>query len=176
MKNKLLLYVFAGMFSFLAVSCEEELLVDVPTEVTRTMQVSWSEFGAFVINQKFDISSDEFKENREKMKDLKVESLEFVVVDNLPEGSGNPSNLQVTFDAGETRVSTGAGVLSGSTFEEQLNSMSPEYLTQLKQVIEYYVLDDPNPFLNIDFQGVSEAPMDYTVTLTMKVIIQTSVQ
>merc|ERR1712194_389736 len=134
-----------ALFSLTAISCEdltEEVTIDVPTDITKTIRVSTTETGAFVIVEQVDVASDEITERREQMKDFKVESFNFSVVDNLEQGSAIPTDLQLQFDAGETRVSTGAGVLRGSTFEEQLNSLDPEYVSQLKQVVEIYVLDD----------------------------------
>jgi len=72
-------------------------------------------------------------------------------------------------------VSTGAGVPSGSTFEEQLNSLDPEYIRQLKEVVEVYVLDDGS-LMNITLNGDADAPMDYTITFTMEATIEATVQ
>ncbi|HET8860628.1 hypothetical protein [Marivirga sp.] len=168
----------AALFSLTAISCEdlsEEITVDVPTDLSKTFRVSSTETGAFVIVEQVDVASDEIKERREQMKDFTVDSFDFSVVDNLAEGSAIPTDLQLQFDAGETRVSTGAGVLSGSTFEEQLNSLDPEYVTQLKQVVEIYVLDDGS-LLNITLRGDAGAPIDYTITFTMKATIEASAQ
>jgi hypothetical protein len=182
MKNikKVLLYAFTfvGMFSLMAVSCEdlsEEVTVDVPTDLTKTFRVSSTETGAFEIIEQVDLASDEIAERREQMKDFKIESFDFAVVDNLAEGSGIPTNLELLFYAGDTRVSTGSGVLSGSTFEEQLNSLSAEYVTAFKQAVEQYVLDD-GTLLEITLNGDAGDPMDYTVTFTMKGTIEAGVQ
>ncbi|RUA33960.1 MAG: hypothetical protein DSY77_07610 [Bacteroidetes bacterium] len=182
MKNikKLLLYAFTfvGMFSLMAVSCEdlsEDITVDVPTDVSKTFRVSSTETGAFEIVEQVDLASDEIAERREQMKDFTIESFDFAVVDNLEEGSGIPTDLELLFDAGDTKVVTGSGFLSGSTFEEQLNSLSPEYVTELKQAVEIYVLDD-GTLLEITLEGYADAPMDYTVTFTMKGTIEAGVQ
>ncbi|MBK6266368.1 hypothetical protein JKA74_15085 [Marivirga sp. S37H4] len=180
LKNLLIYSVsLVALFSLTAISCEdlsEEVTVDVPTDITKTFRVSSTETGDFVIVEEVDVSSDEFNERREQMKDFTVDSFNFAVVDNLAEGSGIPTDLQLQFYAGQTRVSTGSGVLSGSTFEEQLNSLDPEYVRQLKEVVEVYVLDDPNPFMEITLTGNAGAPMDYTITFTMKATIEAGVQ
>jgi|GEM_PF-3903491 hypothetical protein len=178
-KNLLIYSVsLIALFSLTAISCEdlsEEVTIDVPTDVTKTFRISSTETGAFEIVEQVDVASDEIDERREQMKDFTVESFNFAVVDNLAGGSGIPTNLQLMFDAGDTRVSTGAGVLSGSTFEEQLNSLDPEYIRQLKEVVEVYVLDDGS-LMNITLNGDADAPMDYTITFTMEATIEATVQ
>ncbi|WP_375578964.1 hypothetical protein ABWH96_18405 [Marivirga tractuosa] len=162
------------LFSLTAISCEdlsEEITIDVPTDITKTFRVSSTETGAFEIVEQVDVASDEIDERREQMKDFTVDSFNFVVVDNLAEGSAIPTDLQLQFDAGSTKVSTGSGVLSGSTFEEQLNSLDPEYVRQLKEVVEVYVLDDGS-LMNITLTGNAGAQMDYTITFTMKATIE----
>ncbi|WP_340152222.1 hypothetical protein [uncultured Marivirga sp.] len=182
MKNikKVLLYAFTfvGMFSLMAISCEdlsEEVTVDVPTDLTKTFRVSSTETGTFEIIEQVDLASDEIAERREQMKDFTVESFNFAVVDNLEGGSGIPTNVELLFYAGENRVGTGTGVLSGSTFEEQLNSLSPQYVTALKQAVEEYVLDD-GTLLEITLEGYADVPMDYTITFTMEATIEAGVQ
>ncbi len=162
--------LFAATFGLTALSCDdlsEGLTVNVPTEITRTIRISTTQVGAFSVLEKVDIASDEFNDNREKMKKYSIETLNFEVVDNLAGSSTVPTNLQLEFDAGDTRVSTGSGVLSGATFEDQLNSLDPNYVEQLKDVVEAYVLDDPNPYMDITFNGNASGPMDYTITFTM---------
>jgi hypothetical protein len=162
--------LFVATFSLTALSCEdltEDLTVNVPTEIKRTIQLSTTATGAFSVVEKVDIASDEFKENREKMKDYTIETLDFDVVDNLTGGSAIPTGTTVDFYAGSTRVSTGSGVLSGATFEAQLNSLDPSYVELLKEVVEVYLLDDPNPYMDITFKGNASGPMDYTITFTM---------
>lgn len=163
------LFIYAT-FCLTAFSCEdvsEDLTVNVPTEITKTIRLSTTQAGDFTHVEKVDIASDEFNENREKMKNYSIETLEFVVVDNLAGGSAVPTDLQLAFYAGATKVSTGSGVLSGATVQAQLNSLDPNYIEQLKEVVEVYVLDDPNPFMDITFTGNAAASMDYTITFTM---------
>ncbi|ADR21550.1 hypothetical protein MATR_08200 [Marivirga tractuosa] len=178
-KNLLIYSVsLIALFSLTAISCEdlsEEVTVDVPTDLTKTFRVSSTETGAFEIVEQVDLASDEIAERREQMKDFTVESFNFAVVDNLEEGSGIPTNLELLFYAGDNRVGTGTGILSGSTFEEQLNSLSSEYVTQLKNAVETYVLDD-GTLLEITLEGFADVPMDYTVTFTMEATIEAGVQ
>jgi len=162
--------LFTATFSLTAISCEdvsEGLTINVPTEVTRTIRLSTTATGDFTILEKVDIASDEFNENREKMKNYSIETLEFDVVDNLAGGSAVPTNVSMDFYGGESQVGTGSGFLKGDTFQEQLNSLSPNYIEQIKAVVEFYVLDDPNPYMDIIIRGNASGPMDYTITFTM---------
>lgn len=186
MKNLKRLFAYAllitGTFSLTAISCDdltEDITVDIPTEVTKTIRFTTTETGDLTIVETVDMTSDELNEKREQMKDYSIETLEFDVVDNLEGGSVVLTNLELDFYAGETRVSTGSGFLSGNTFQEQLNSLDPNYIEQLKRVVEIYVLDDihdGNPYLNITFSGNASGPTDYTITFTITGTIEATVE
>lgn len=164
--------LFAGTFSLTALSCvdlSEEITVDVPTEINKTLRLATTETGAFNITEVVDIASAEFKEKREKMKNYTVESLTLTVVDNRPNGnaSANPTGFR-------WRVETGNGAsvsleTNAASLQEHLQ-VSVDNFNLIKELIETYILTPgvDSPTMNIIFIGNAASPMDYTINLNMK--------
>ena len=180
--KNLLIYSISliALFSLTAISCEdlsEEVTIDVPTDVTKVIRLAREESGGFVVEQEVDLTSDEFTERREQMKDFTVESISFEVVDNLEGGSGVPNDLYLQFVAGNSQVSTGSNFLAGATLQAKLDGISPEMIDQIKRVVETYIIDKPNrPSMVITLGAEADAPMDYTITFVMEGTIEAGVE
>jgi hypothetical protein len=164
--------LFVATFSLTALSCEdltEDLTVNVPTEIKRTIQLSTTAAGAFRIVEPVDLASDEFKENREKIKSYTVETVKFDVVDNIANGSANPTGTSVKFDAGQG--SSFEVFPESTTLQQQLDEFSPQEIEGIKSIVEDFIIkpvaNNANPVMNITFKGNAAAPMDYTITFTM---------
>ncbi|WKK75753.2 hypothetical protein QYS49_30640 [Marivirga salinae] len=181
--KNLLIYSISliALFSLTAISCEdlsEEVTIDVPTDITKVIRLASEEAGGFEIVEPVDIASEEFNERREQMKDYKIESITFEVVDNLAEGSAVPNDLILSFDAGGTFVTTGGTFLTGTTLQAKLNNITPEMLDQVKGAIEGYILDSSTagPVMEVSFGGNADAPLDYTITLVIEATIEAGVE
>ncbi|GCC53177.1 hypothetical protein SanaruYs_34200 [Chryseotalea sanaruensis] len=165
--------LLTATLSLTALSCEDlsdEITIDVPTEVTKTIRISTSEAGPFTKTEPVDIASDEFNENRDKMKEFKVVTLTFDVVDNLTGGSAVPTNVYLSFEADFSGIGL---AVNGATLQDQLNGFTPEFTNELRRAIEDWILDySSNTVMDIELSGDASGSMDYTITFTMTSTIQ----
>ncbi|SDK98205.1 hypothetical protein SAMN05421823_10459 [Catalinimonas alkaloidigena] len=165
--------VFIGTFSLTAFSCEDltdDLTIKVPTEIVKTIRVSSEDAGTFSVEEIIDLASEEYKANKENIKDATIEKITFEVMDNLSGESATPTNTEITiYNDVHYRLSFKP---SAGTLQEQLDQFVVVQDKALKDYIHTNFMEDPsnsgNPVLHIVFDGTVDKPMDYTVTFTAK--------
>ncbi len=177
--RKLFLYAlaFVGTFSLTAISCEDvtdELTIDVPSEVVKTVRFQSDLAGNFDLTEKIDLESEEFLENKEKIKGAKVNEITFTVVDNLAGGSAIPTDVDFRFQNARENALTFSP--DPGTLQEQFDNLESAMSNELFQFIEG-VYFDPNSNqydrnMDLIFRGNSTGSMDYTVTMTIDVTLE----
>ncbi|MDN4165138.1 hypothetical protein QWY31_06475 [Cytophagales bacterium LB-30] len=174
MKNLKRLFAYAlvltGTFSLTAISCEditEDVTVDVPSEVVKTIRFQSEVGGNLELSNLIDLTSDEYKENREKVEGATIEKVTFLVVDNLSGGSAIPTNTEFMLfnpDGSSLSFEPSPGTLQ-EQFDEMVNGLDQGMYDFIDQV---YIAGTDEPSVTLRFRGATNGPIDYTVTMTVK--------
>lgn len=180
MLKKLFVYAlaFVGTFSLTAISCEdatEDLAINVPSEVSKTIRFQSDVAENFELSQLIDLESEEYLENKEKIKGAKVNEITFTVVDNLPGGSAIPTNVKFML-TNQPGNSLSYSVENPGTLQEQFDEFNSVLSEDIFEYVEFSYFTpgegDYERFMNLIFSGTSSGPMDYSVTMTIDATLE----
>lgn len=168
--------LFFGLSANACLDAVENLSVDVPADFVETFEITISETGSYLIEKKLDMTSDEVQEYRDKIKSYTVEDIKFEVTDNIAAGSGNSSNSLMTIMYGNATAKV--SFANRPNIKTGLESLTLNQLEGFKDFIESYVVDRNTDTSNSDivlqYEGVAEAPIDYTVVVTISGVLKAS--